>query len=179
MHKTQLVDIITADSHLNLYFSELHSNSFLWSMLNEIVLAGHNEQILRRKISQLARVGVYMRQTRSRGPTKRCITLPGVNKPRGRGLARGSPLRLRLCISSYRHPVHSLSSTSVDHNILSFPSLSLPLVRPRSSAHPHILSLSRRDCTKTADTAGCSVTRKLFSPRRTHLEDPPPHRYLF
>jgi len=74
---------------------------------------------------------------RSRGPTKRCITLPGVNKPRGRGLARGSPLRLRLllrlCISSAVPPPRSLSSTSVDHNILSLPPISRALAPSRSS----------------------------------------------
>lgn len=76
---------------------------------------------------------------RSRGPTKRCITLPGVNKPRGRGLARGSPLRLRLllrlCISSAMPPPRSLSSTSVATTIF-FPfllSLSLALAPSRSS----------------------------------------------
>jgi len=76
--------------------------SFLWPTLNEIVLRQHNERILRHRILQFARVGVCVRC--ARGPTKRYITLPGVNKPRGRGLARGSSLRLRLllrlCISS-------------------------------------------------------------------------------
>lgn len=126
-----------------------------------------------------SRVSEYALDTRARGPTKHCITLPGVNKPRGRGLARGSPLRLRLllrlCISSaVLPPPRSLSSTSVDHNILfpsTYPCLSFACDHPRTFP---VLSSSLRDCTKTADTAGRLVTRKLFSPGGTHLEVPPP-----
>lgn len=100
----------TAIRPANLFFLEPLSRycrarivaSFLWPTLNEIVFHQHNERILHHRILQLARVGVCVRC--ARGPTKRCITLPGVNKPRGRGPARGSPLRLRLllrlCISS-------------------------------------------------------------------------------
>jgi len=96
-----------------------------------------------------SRVSEYALDTRARGSTKRCITLPGVNKPRGRGLARGSPLRLRLllrlCISS--------AVTATPFTLIyerrpqySFPfHLSLPLVRLRSSAYiPRSLFLSSR-----------------------------------
>lgn len=97
---------------------------------------------------------------RSRGPTKRCITLPGVNKPRGLGLARGSPLRLRLlhrlCISSAAvPPPRSLSSTNVATTIF-FPfllSLSLASAPSRSPWN----------CTKTADNT-LSRSFSLFSP---------------
>lgn len=84
---------------------------------------------------------------RSRGPTKRCITLPGVNKPRGRGLARGSPLRLRLllrlCISSAAPPPRSLSSTSCrpQYSFFLLPS-TLCVSLARSRAFASFLSLS-------------------------------------
>lgn len=157
--------------------------SFLWPALNEMVLAGTMNGSYAAEFRSSRVSGICVR--RARGSTKRCITLPGVNKPRGRGLARGSPLRLRLrlCISS---AATATPFTPIYERRPQYPFpffLSLPLVRPRSSAHILFLSLplssSLRDCTKTADTAGWLVTRKLFSPGRTHLEDPPPHRYLF
>lgn len=107
----------------------------------------HNERILHHGILQLARVGVCVRC--ARGPTKRCITLPRVNKPRGRGLARGSPLRLRLLLPSlhflrrYRHPVHShlRASTTIFFSLPPIPCLSFVRDHPRTFPHSLFLSL--------------------------------------
>lgn len=125
--------------------------SFLRPTLNEIVFRQYNERILHHRILQLARVGVCVRC--ARGPTKRCITLPGVNKPRGRGLARGSPLRLRLRPRLFLHLCISSAVTATPFTLIyerrpqysfSF-HLSLPLVHPRSSAYiPRSLFLSSR-----------------------------------
>lgn len=156
---------------------------FFTSFKRDSPLARHNKRILRHRILQLARVGVCVRC--ARGPTKRCITLPGVNKPRGRGLARGSPLRLRLllrlCISSAVTATPFTLIYDKRRPQYSFPfHLSLPLsfVRDRPRTFP-VLSFPLRDCTKTADTAGRLVTRKLFSPEGTHLEVPPPSSLSF
>lgn len=113
----------------------------------------------------------------SRGPTKRCITLPGVNKPRGRGLARGSPLRLRLllrlCISSAtpftliyeRRPQYSFPPSYLTCSLLLAP---LGIVRRPQT------TLSHSPVSLAFLLSGWLVIRKLFSPERTHLEDPPP-----
>lgn len=101
-------------------------------------------------------------------PQSARITLPGVNKPRGRGPARGSPLRLRLpllrlCISSprYHHPVrsHLRASTTIF-----FPfHLSLSPARPRAVILSRAPSPSLRDCIYEDRRHRWLVTRKLFS----------------
>lgn len=92
---------------------------------------------------------------------------PGVNKPRGRGLGPRFLLfiyRLLLIVFAFPPSGHSHLWTSTTIFFLFLQSFSIRILHAR-----FIFFL--RDCTETADIASCLVTRKLFSPERTHLED--------
>ena len=93
--------------------------------------------------------------------TKKCITLPGVNKPRGRALDHVSPLLLP---RPHYHPV--LSSTNTDHRPhLSF-LLSSPLHQPRPQT-----PLDRTP-------ANYFLSQENSSRRATTLSAPPLHQDL-